>query len=92
MRRFHLAWQTPISNEEIKPSSNDLLTATRWALNRITTLEHALRKASEKFGWLADYHLNAAYSKQAARELMDEFWKIQAGEKSPDPTTGDGNG
>lgn len=43
IRRFQFAWQLPITNEEIKPASNDLLTATDWALKRIAALEMSMR-------------------------------------------------
>lgn len=49
---------------------------------RIAALEHALRFASQKFSWLADYHLNAEYSKKEARTIGDKLWKVQSGELS----------
>lgn len=39
IRRFSYAWQLPISNEEIKPASQDLITAAEWAIARIEALE-----------------------------------------------------
>lgn len=50
---------------------------------RIRKLEHELRRASHRFNWLADYHLNAEYSKSEARKLADEMWQTQANEGEP---------
>jgi hypothetical protein len=47
---------------------------------RIAVLEHALRVASGKLTWLADYHLNAEYSRREARSVADKLWQVQAGE------------
>lgn len=47
---------------------------------RVAILEHALRYASQKFSWLAQYHLNAEYSKVQAHEIADKLWKVQARE------------
>jgi hypothetical protein len=52
---------------------------------RVSKLEHELRRASHRFGWLADYHLNAQHSKDAARKLADEMWLAQANEGEPPP-------
>jgi hypothetical protein len=79
--RFSLAWQEPISNAEVKPTANDLLTAAEWMRDRISCLEHGLREASERFDWLASFHLNAKYSKEEARKLATKYWELQAPEK-----------
>ena len=47
---------------------------------RVAALEHALRSASHSLHWLADYHLNAEYSKCEARRIADALWKVQSGE------------
>lgn len=46
---------------------------------RIACLEHGLRYASSKFDWLAQFHLNAAFSKEAAKEISVELWNLQSG-------------
>ena len=46
---------------------------------RIACLEHGLRHASQKFDWLATFHLNSAFSKQAAKEIAVELWNLQSG-------------
>ncbi len=46
---------------------------------RIACLEHGLRYASQKFDWLASFHLNSAFSKQAAKEIAVELWNLQSG-------------
>lgn len=46
---------------------------------RIAVLEHALRRASEKFSWLAEHHTQGAFAPNACRKLSHEFWNIQAG-------------
>jgi hypothetical protein len=46
---------------------------------RIACLEHGLRYASQKFDWLASFHLNSAFSKRAAKEIGVELWNLQSG-------------
>lgn len=46
---------------------------------RIACLEHGLRHASQKFDWLASFHLNSAFSKKAAKEIAVELWNLQSG-------------
>lgn len=48
--------------------------------NRVALLEFQLRKASQKFSWLADYHASEI-AQPACRALSDECWKVAAGEK-----------
>src|SRR5690348_3429835 len=76
--RFSLAWQEPISNAEVKPTANDLLTAAEWMRDRIAGLEHCLREASERFDWLARFHLNSQFSKDVASKLATKYWELQA--------------
>jgi hypothetical protein len=76
--RFSLAWQEPVSNTEIRPVSNDLLAAAEWMRDRISGLEHGLREASERFDWLARFHLNGEFSKKAAKDLATKYWELQA--------------
>lgn len=78
IQRFALAWQTPISNEEVKPSANDLLAAVEWTLGRIAFLERELRHASEKFGWLGEHHVQTDFARANCLKLMNHFWDAQA--------------
>lgn len=80
IQRFCLAWQQPISNEELKPSANDLLAATEWTLNRIAFLERELRHASEKIGWLGANHVQTDFARQSCLKLMNHFWTVQSGD------------
>jgi hypothetical protein len=49
---------------------------------RISKLEHALRHASERFGWLGQYHVHDAVALSECKKLTDECWSAQSSEDS----------